>query len=208
VKKAKLDLIEEMPDIELAKAEEQPPEEEVVEGPVKPRRHWALNKLLLIGAPVALVLLIISGIGVYFLYTHTTEPAPGVVEQKAVVPAQKPVARPEAPVEVSKPVAVSEVTRTIYFKDFLIDLKDNQGNNRILSCDVAFDVVADADTEKLAGSEDLRNAIYRTAQSRGAVALKSAEERGKMKKDLADQLDKLAGKSVVRKVYFANYFIM
>ncbi len=209
MKKARLDLLEEMPDIELAAPDVQPLEEEVEEVPVERGRTWAFNKLILIGAPVALVVLIISGILGYFLLTRTTSPSQQtVVTQKAPAPVREHAVKSPPPAEVKKTFAVSEITRTIYVKDFMIDLKDNQGNNRILICDVAFDVAADSGLEKLEESVDLRNIIYRTAQNRSAVAMKSIEERKKLKKDLADQLDKLAGKAVVKKVYFVNYFIM
>lgn len=209
MKKARLDLLEEMPDIELAVSDVQPPEEEIEEVPVEPGRTWAFNKLILIGAPVALVVFIISGILIYFLLTRTTTPShQAVVTQTAPAPVQKPAAQPSSSADVKKTFAVSEITRTIYVKDFMIDLKDNQGNNRILSCDVAFDVAADSGLEKMEESADLRNLIYRTAQNRSAVAMKSIEERKKFKKELADQVDKLAGKAVVKKVYFVNYFIM
>ena len=210
MKKAKLDLLQEMPDIELAKPEVEPvAEEQIEEIPVESGRPWALNKLMLIAAPVGLVLIIITGILIYFLYSHTQTPSSRTeVTMTSPAPVRKPDLKQPTTAMVQKPVAVPVVTRTVYIKDFMIDLKDNKGNSRILLCDVAFDIAGDSEREKLEGSEDVRNIVYRTAQSRSAVALKSVEERKKLKKELADQLDKLAGKAVVKNVYFINYLII
>jgi len=210
VKKAKLDLLEEMPEIELPKVEVQPVVEDVIdEAPVETGRSWVFSKLIIIGVPAALLVLVVSGLLVYFLYHSTKTPShKTVVTKTAPEPVRKPIEKPQETVLEHKPLTVAGVTKTIYIKDFMIDLKDNKGNNRVLLCDVAFDVVVDSGQENLEESENVRNIIYRIAQSRGAIALKSIEERKKLKKELAEQLDKMAGKTIVKNVYFLKYFIM
>jgi flagellar basal body-associated protein FliL len=210
VKKARLDLLEEMPDIELAPPDVRPEAEDVVEMKVGKGSRWALNKLLLIGVPVTLIMLVIFGILVYYFWPHTPAPSHQAEVTKSVPPASpKPIEPPAPVVETKKSMSVAEKNiRTIYITDFMIDLKDNQGRNRILLCDVAMDIAADEALDRLEDSLDLRNLIYRTTQRWSAVALKSIEERKKLKKELADQIDKLTGKTVVRKVYFLNYFII
>ena len=45
-------------------------------------------------------------------------------------------------------------------------------------------------------------------KARSAVALRSAEERKKLKKELVLELDKMLGEGSVKNVYFTNYLIM
>ena len=102
----------------------------------------------------------------------------------------------------------SELWQRVYLKDFIIDLKDAQGNNYVLMCDVAFDVGRKIKSDQLENNAGLRDIIYKTAQSRSVVALRSVEERKKMKKELVSELEKILGEGSVRNVYFLNYFIM
>ena len=104
--------------------------------------------------------------------------------------------------------ALPESTNIIYFKDFIIDLKDARGNSYVLMCDIAFDLGQEQKNGQLEDTAVLRNIIYKTAQSRSVVALRSVEERKKLKKDLAFALDKILGDGRVKNVYFMNYFIM
>lgn len=210
MKKARLDLLEEMPEIEIARPAvgEAASEEQAVEASVETGKKWAWNKMLMIAAPVLLAVIIVVGVLAYYL-SSSKAPVPSrtTVAEKPKPVTVEPVAKPDVPVGPA-PVDASGPTRTIYVKDFMIDLKDNAGNTRILLCDVAFDIAVDGEGQAWETRPDVRNMIYSAAKSRGAVALKSIEERKKLKKDLASQLDRMAGKSIVKNVHFTRYFIL
>ena len=90
----------------------------------------------------------------------------------------------------------------------MIDLKDARGNSHMLMCDVAFDLGEEKQSDQMGKTAHLRSVIYKTAQMRSVIALRSVEERKKLKKDLAFALDKILGEGCVKHVYFMNYFIM
>jgi len=61
----------------------------------------------------------------------------------------------------------------------------------VLMCDVVFDIGGEQKHNELENVAVLRNIIYKTAQARSVVALRSVEERKKLKKDLAFALEKI-----------------
>ena len=97
---------------------------------------------------------------------------------------------------------------TIYFKDFIIDLKDTSGKSKILVCDVAIDISENQNVAQLVNNKDVRKIIYRTAKGKSAVALRSLEECKRLKNEMAKELEKMLGDGIVKNVYFTNYIIM
>ena len=85
-----------------------------------------------------------------------------------------------------------------YFQDFIIDLKDTSGKSKILVCDVAIDITENTNAAQLIDSKDIREIIYRTAKGKSAVALRSLEERKRLKNELARELDKMFGEGIVK----------
>ncbi|MFO7569275.1 MAG: flagellar basal body-associated FliL family protein [Smithellaceae bacterium] len=75
-------------------------------------------------------------------------------------------------------------------------------------CDVAVDVADNQNMQELEKNADIRKVIYRVAQTRTSVSLRSVEERKKLKIEMADEIKKLLGDDSVKNVYFTNYFIM
>lgn len=225
MKKVTLDLLEEFPNPEkehlniaadISKAEqvswEQEENEESLEAP-EARQQWAFNKLLLIAVPLVLVVVAISGLLLFYFarqtspvsQTHTT-----AGEKKTFVAHQAPtpVKTGEGQQVVSRPDVSPGTLKVVYLKDFIIDLKDAQGKSFVLMCDVAFDVGGKTEQGLLENNAAIRNIIYKTAQSRNVVALRSVEERKKMKMELVSALEKILGEGSVKNVYFMNYFIM
>ncbi|MEI6610824.1 MAG: flagellar basal body-associated FliL family protein, partial [Deltaproteobacteria bacterium] len=94
------------------------------------------------------------------------------------------------------------------YKDFIIDLKDTSGRSKILVCDVAIDIMENENAAKLVNSKEVRKIIYRTAKGKSAVALRSLEERKRLKNEMAKELEKMLGEGVIKNVYFLNYIIM
>ncbi len=212
MKKAKLDLLEDMPGMDMEVPGDQPIEQDP-EGqePVPTGGKWAFNKLLIVFAPIALGILMISGVLIYFL-TGSPPPVrqtPAAGPKKVQVTEQQLLEKTDLNQNPASLTALeSESWQRVYLKDFIIDLKDAQGNNYVLMCDVAFDVGRKIKSDQLENNAGLRDIIYKTAQSRSVVALRSVEERKKMKKELVSELEKILGEGSVRNVYFLNYFIM
>ncbi len=206
MKKARLDLLEQIPDIDLAGPEPQrPPEDgegETEATPSLPRR-WAWNKILLIGAPVALVLAGVATALIYFLLAGPVPPEVTPVAKIEPPPAQEEILPPETAV-VSVPV-VSEIA---YLGDFMIDVKDHQGKSHILLFDLALFLSPDHAAKSIEEDFEIRNIIFKTAKGRNAPAIKTLEARRKLKMDLADALNQKLGKGAVKKIYFTNYFMM
>lgn len=218
MKKAKLDILEELPEIDLAEPEaEIAAEEAAAEIPEKQSGGaWAFNKLLLIGAPAVFLALLICGALIYYLFFGEAPKHP----KKAPVVVTKPDTGKTGVVDEAKddeaaysrydwPLQTARIPlNAAYVKDFMIDLTDSRGKSRVLLCDFAFDLGPDQAREKFENNIDVRNTIYKTAQRHSVAALKSLEERKKLKQELVSELDRLLGKGSVKDVYFVNYFIM
>lgn len=215
MKKAKLDILESIPGIELELPGAPTTPTDETEVPVESGNKWAFNKLLLMGMPILLLVLIIGGIVTYFLMKNISslDQKPAIVKNESVLVQQAAVQKLHektgAKENTGAPGAsVPEPLKIVYVRNFMIDLKDANGNNRVLMCDVAFDIAPQQKQDQLENNTNVRNLIYKAAQSRSAVALRSVEERKKLKKELASALGKMLGEGSVKNVYFINYFIM
>lgn len=208
VQKAKLDTLENLPEIEIISEKIEPEvQEEVIS---ISGEKWAFNKLLFIGAPVLLVVLVIAG-AIWFFIFKTVMPTPDL-KQQAEVKVEKPekiieVAADTTPVKEPEKVNLEKVN-SVYFKDFMINLKDKTSRSRILMCDVVFDLNDEKNMAQLENNRDIRNVIYQTAKGKNAVVLKSIEERKRLKKEISQELDKMLGDGIVKNVYFTNFVIM
>jgi len=214
MQKAKLDILENIPDIEIA-GEIIEIEEVFKISPIS-GKQWAGNKLILLISILVLVILGIAG-GVWFYLTKSTFLKH---KEKIVISevdnfgrqsedAGKTVDSAAESGNTSLPIAPpADKVITIYYKDFIIDLKDTSGKSKILVCDVAIDVIENENAAQLVNNKDVRKIIYRTAKGKSAVALKSLEERKRLKNEMAKELEKMLGEGVIKNVYFINYVIM
>jgi flagellar basal body-associated protein FliL len=195
VQKAKLDILENLPELEIVEASS-----DIQEESFPPLRgKWAINKLVLIGSPILIGVFVLGGF-LWFYFTQTTT-GPQIVTPDIMDDIKKG--------DVSTVIAGEPLKQnTAYLKDFIINLKDKNGKSRILLCDVAIDLSEEKDIAGLENNRDIRNIIYSTAKLRSAVALKSIEERRKLKKELLQEFNKMLGEGIVRNVYFTNYIIM
>jgi flagellar basal body-associated protein FliL len=201
VQKAKLDVLENLPELEMVEANAPT---EVQEEPLPiSGEGWAFNKLILIGAPALIVVLIIIG-ALWFYLSRTITSVVKSKPDTSVAEIEKKVTA-----GVNIPVAVESVKiSTAYFKDFVIDLKDKTGRSKILLCDVAFNLSEGKNIAELENSKDVRNLIYQTVRGKNSVALKTIEERKLLKKELSQELNKMIGDGIVKNIYFINYLIM
>ncbi len=202
VEKAKLDVLEDLPDIEITDVKILTEEQSF---PVA-QEKWALNKLLLIAAPAVIVVLVITGV----LWFYLTRTDPNVTKLKSgtqVTAIEKKKSAKEEKVVIQAAVEPLKVNN-VYFKDFIIDLKDKTGKSKILLCDVVFDLSEAGKPAELENRSDIRSIIYSTATGRNAVVLRSIEERKRLKQEILQELNKMLGAGIVKNVYFTNYVIM
>jgi flagellar basal body-associated protein FliL len=204
VQKAKLDILENIPDVTTLDASAVEVQT-TLEAPSISGEKWALNKLVIIGAPVLVVVLVIAGLVLFYSSgiltpipkTQVAEAPLDVMENKenTVLPSNRVIAEPEK-------------ANMVYCKDFIIDLKDKNGRSKVLLFDLAFDLNEEKIFSGLENRKDVRSIIYLAAKGRSAVALRSVEERKKLKTELSQELNKILGEGSVKNVYFTNYVIM
>jgi len=194
VQKAKLDIMENLPDIGIVQADEI--SEEPIAQKIAPDKteKWAFNKLLMILAPIGIIIIII-GASLWFLIAKVIY-APQKEKPVIVAAIEEPVLRPVIELKVA------------YVRDFMIDIKDKSGKTRVLLCDVALDVTDEKYIKELENSADLRVMIYRMAKGKTAASLKSANDRKNFKIELAQEAKSMLGNNVINNVYFTNYVIL
>ena len=214
MQKAKLDILENIPDVDIP-VEISGTEEAAEIYPVS-EKPWASNKLILLVSILALVVLIIAG-GLWYYITKRAS----LKHKETIVisgsdnfgkeseDASKSVGSATESGNAGAPIAaLADKVITIYFNDFVIDLKDTSGKSKILFCDVAIDISENYNAAQLVNSKDVRKIIYHTAKSKSAVALRSLEERKRLKNEITKELEKMLGEGIVKNVYFTNYIIM
>jgi flagellar basal body-associated protein FliL len=209
MKKAKLDILEEIPDLDIGLSETEIFADQRYSDVNEIRGKWAFNKLLIIGIPIMLVTLFVGGIIIYYMLdgASSRHKAQQMVKSGVQFQAnQHATQRSSDNVQLRK--TLSAKLTTFHLKDFMIDLKDAGGNNHLLIFDVVFDVGGELRQNTTENSSSLRNAIYKTAQNKSVVALRSVEERKKLKKDLASALEKILGEGSVKNLFFTNFLIM
>lgn len=217
MKKAKLDIWEDIPGVEIEISGDPTPLTHGIEAQDDSERKWAVNKLLIIAAPFVLIVLIACGLLVFYLIQNISPGShtPTIISKSGPqITAHQgsgqtlPEATDKNQKVSSQNLILNPKTTILYLKDFIIDLKDANGHSYVLMCDVVFDVVGEQNQGQLKDITAMRHIIYRTAQAKSAVALRSVEERSKLKKELAFELEILLGAGRVKNVYFMNYFIM
>jgi flagellar basal body-associated protein FliL len=200
--KAKLDLLEILPDVEIHSGQEIQLEDSSHESSASGGK-WALNKILIVAAP-AVVILVVAGLS-WFYATKEVTKAREIGSPASLSGSAGKEAGIRLPVTISN--EQEKITAAI-FSDFIIDLKDKTGKSKILMCDVAFDVADATNITPLKGDRTIRNLIYKTVKGKNAVALKSMEERKRLKNELSMEMNKMFGDGFVKNVYFTNFVIM
>lgn len=213
MQKAKLDILENIPDIDITWAGEIDKGTEI--SPISGKK-WASNKLILLVSSLCLVVGLIAG-GLWFYLTKNVS----LIHKDKIVVADSNNFDKENEEAIkttgggtesgntdTRVISPAEKVITLYFKDFIIDLKDTGGKSKILACDVAIDVSENKNVASLVNNKDVREIIYRTVKDRSAVALRSLEERKRLKNEMAKELEKMLGEGIIKNVYFTNYIIM
>ena len=200
-KKAKLDILEITidkksedklhDDITLEEKENKESNEKQISADLMSRvKRWVRKPLLWIMLISMIVLGLIAGITIG-LYKDIDEGGP--VEK----------AKREA---TGVPVSVESV---VLFEGFIVDQKDEKGNVWIVFCDVALELnepktVKDIDSNRV----DVRGVIYTLLKKETVKEGLSTEGRIRLKEKLKNDLNRLFGENLVKKIYFTRYEII
>lgn len=92
--------------------------------------------------------------------------------------------------------------------NFFVEVQDEQGRERILRCNVILDIEGQERRALLTNEVAIRKKIYQVIGRRSAPILFTPEEKKRLKKDIADELNRLLGRNVIKDVYFDQYILL
>ncbi len=107
-----------------------------------------------------------------------------------------------------KSAPLSLKASTVFLNDFLIALKDDKGNDRVLACDVAVELEAENYPEFLSNATDVRKIIYKTVENKSLAALLKPEGKGLIKSEIIAELAVLFGKNAVKSIYLTRFIVL
>ena len=88
--------------------------------------------------------------------------------------------------------------------NFIVDLSDEDGNYRVLVCDIAIEVSPE---RRIGGNkEEVRKKTYNALKNKAKYALK-ATGYNTIKKEMRDEMDKIMGGGV-KEVYFTKFVLL
>jgi len=93
-----------------------------------------------------------------------------------------------------------------HFHNFAIDLKDEQGNYKVLLCDVALELNKGAKLSQ--EPANIRKVIYKTLQAKTIESLTAGKGKKALKKELESELDKTLGGQAVKQVFFTRFTLL
>jgi flagellar basal body-associated protein FliL len=115
------------------------------------------------------------------------------------------------PLSVQKEQTVSvgypqEAKQGILFEGIVVDQKDENGDIRIIFCDVVLDMDNNKTTKAINGDRtDVRKVIFDVLKNETVAEGLSPEGRGRMKEKLKNKLKGLLDEDPVKGVYFTRY---
>ena len=89
--------------------------------------------------------------------------------------------------------------------NFAIDLRDNNGQYRVLVCDIA--IVMNPDKKISGNTLEMRKKAYNTLKNKGKYILTSSKAYRTVKKEIRDELDGLLGGGV-KDIYFTKFILL
>jgi flagellar basal body-associated protein FliL len=98
--------------------------------------------------------------------------------------------------------------RGIRLDGFVVDVKDDGGNIRVLICDIVLEPFQGQSVKGIESRIDIRQVIYRILQSHQVGQLMSPEGRSALKSEIKGQLVRSLGEGKVKEVYFTRYMVL
>jgi len=146
----------------------------------KKRLYWIISLFI-----ITFVTVISAG---YFIWFHKSE-------KKVIVP----VAATGTPGQKSF-MAVMD--------GFNVDVKDDKGNIRILSCGFLLEMGPHEDVKSLESRLDIRKLIFDTLHKRRVSELISNNEKKAIKKDITEGVNRLLGAEKIKEVYITKFVLL
>ncbi len=111
----------------------------------------------------------------------------------------------KSPIDLSSSLIEAKVIRNIENLDsFVIDLSDENGQYRVLVCDIAVEMNVD---KRISDNKvEVRKRMYTALKSKSNYMLKAANY-NTIKKEMRNELDKILGGGV-KEVYFTKYILL
>ena len=111
-----------------------------------------------------------------------------------------------AGVSKEKVSVVLEAANIERFDDFVISMKDDHGNYRVLICDIALELSKDA---KISESRvNIRRTIYKAAKKKRIDQVMTHNFRKTLKKAIKFELNNYLGEKIIKQVYFTRFVLM
>jgi len=159
------------------------PEESVSDG----GGTWRMEKLAAAGFLILLVVSICS----FVLWEHLRD-----------APAAK-----TTPPEKASGVGAAVPPKFADLEGFVVDVRDGEGNIRILLCGLALEMEGVQPTSANTGAE-IRLAVYEALRSSNVETLMTSDGKNGLKKEIAETLAKKFGGAGIRDVYFTKFVVL
>jgi len=181
VRKVELDLFEEghLPGLDAPLKEEEP----VKNGKGWRSLKWLTKKKIILAA-------------ILFFFS-------GIVGVSLLMFSEKKDTRVDHSAEFTEVRSIHENIENL--DSFVIDLRDEHGNYRVLVCEIA--IVVNKDKKISANKVEMRNMAYNALKKKGKYVLTSSKAYSAIKKELRDELDGLLGGGV-KEVYFTKFILL
>ena len=177
-------------EISLEKEEDISGEERIAEGFSSKVRAWIHKPVFWIILTSVVLLSSITGILIWLNYGQDTK---ATVTQNGNTTSG-----------TSKPAE----GKIALFEGFVVDLKDEKGNIRIVFCDIALELEKLQFTDAVSSRIDARNLIYTIIKRKKIEELSTPEMRDRLKTELKNELDILLGEKIVKSVFFTRFEVI
>jgi flagellar basal body-associated protein FliL len=92
--------------------------------------------------------------------------------------------------------------------DFNVDVKDDKGNKRLLSCGFLLEMAPHEDGKSIEGKLEIRKLIFETLHKRTASDLFRNDEKKEIKKEIMDGVNRLLGAERIKEIYITKYLLL
>ncbi|MFA6411441.1 MAG: flagellar basal body-associated FliL family protein [Syntrophales bacterium] len=109
---------------------------------------------------------------------------------------------------VAATVAPGQKSFMAVMDDFNVDVKDDKGNKRLLSCGFLLEMAPHEDGKSLEGKIEIRKLIFDTLHKRTVSDLIRNDEKKEIKKEITDGVNRLLGAEKVKEIYITKYLLL
>ncbi|MFA5183097.1 MAG: flagellar basal body-associated FliL family protein [Syntrophales bacterium] len=155
--------------------------------PLREAKNTNRNKLYLV-VTVAIITIITVAIAGYFIWFQKSE--------------KKPVA------SVVAPVTTGQKSFVAVMDGFNVDVKDDKGVVRLLSCGFILELAPHEDGKALESRLEIRKLIFDILHKRRVGDLIRNDEKKEIKKEITDGVNRLLGAEKVRDIYITKFVLL